>query len=258
MQRFPLRFLAPNAITCASITLGMISLQQSMVGEYVTAAWLIIMCVLFDKADGTVARLMHATSTFGIQMDSFSDFLTFGIAPSFLVYSMLMNSQTLFATHPVFKWALMVSVIIYTLAASLRLAKFNVLTEKIGSKYFLGFPTTLCGALVGCYILTGAKYAWPILHIQLLPAIMAVLAILMVTNLKLPKMNLPETGIPRVFMIASFVSVYLCGFSWHFPEFLLFMGLLFVGGAMIYSAIHLRDLTPISPVEQPSHHNHPA
>jgi CDP-diacylglycerol--serine O-phosphatidyltransferase len=258
MQRFPLRYLAPNAITCTSISLGIISIQQSTVGEYVAASWLIVMCVLFDKLDGTVARLVNATSEFGIQMDSFSDFLTFGIAPSFLVYNMLMNTGTAYASDPMLSSALLVAIIIYTLASTLRLAKFNVLTEKIGTAYFLGFPTTLCGAVISSYILTGIKYDWPVYHVEVLPPIMGVLALFMISNIKLPKMKLPKAKIPRVFMMASFGTVYLCGLTWHYPEFLLGMGCLFLVGALTYGNFQLRNMPPMNSVENANQSESPA
>ena len=258
MQRFSIRYLAPNAITCTSITLGMVSIQQSTIGNYVTASWLIVMCVLFDKLDGTVARLVNATSEFGIQMDSFSDFLTFGIAPAFLVYNMLMNTETMYATDPTLSSALLISIIVYTLAATLRLAKFNVLTEKIGTAYFLGFPTTLCGAVISSYILTGIKYDWPVSHVEALPPAMGILGLFMVSNIKLPKMKLPNSKFPRIFMIASFGSVYFCGLTWHYPEFLLVMGCLFLFGALTYGNFLLRKLPPINSVENSNQSESPA
>ena len=201
MDRIPLKYLAPNAITCAGLTLGMVSGFQTMTGDYWSAAWFILMCVLFDKADGSVARFLNASSDFGVQLDSFSDFLTFGIAPAFLVHGILSDPEITGDSSRKVRFCsgdFSVSVIMFVLASCLRLAKFNVLTEKIGTGYFLGFPTTLCGALVGSYILTALKYQWALEALVILPFALVVLSLLMVSNLRLPESQSPLSSGPEV------------------------------------------------------------
>src|SRR2546428_565183 len=78
------RYLAPNVVTSLSIAFGLASIESSLSGHYRTAAWWAMFCVLTDKLDGFVARALRATSPFGAQLDSFADFLSFGIAPATL------------------------------------------------------------------------------------------------------------------------------------------------------------------------------
>src|SRR5262249_56924431 len=81
LPRF-LRYLAPNLVTFASLTFGMSSIVASFEHRFVDAAWFVMFSVLTDKLDGFVARLVKGTSEFGVQLDSFADFLNFGIAPA--------------------------------------------------------------------------------------------------------------------------------------------------------------------------------
>ena len=242
MDRIPLKYLAPNAITCAGLTLGMVSGFQTMTGDYWSAAWFILMCVLFDKADGSVARFLNASSDFGVQLDSFSDFLTFGIAPAFLVHGLLSDPEVtggLFTKSAVLLWGLRVSIIVFVLASCLRLAKFNVLTEKIGSGIFLGFPTTLCGALIGSYILTALKYEWALETLVILPFALLILSLLMVSNLRLPKAKAPTNPVLKWTMILIVTSVYICGLTWTAPEYLLGVVVTFIVGGILYGIIYL-------------------
>ena len=88
VKRF-FRYLAPNLVTFASLTFGMASIVSSFEGRYADAAWFVIFSVLTDKLDGFVARLVKGTSEFGVQLDSFADFLNFGIAPAVCWYTYL-------------------------------------------------------------------------------------------------------------------------------------------------------------------------
>jgi CDP-diacylglycerol--serine O-phosphatidyltransferase len=244
MARIPLKYLAPNAITCASMTLGMVSIFHAIAGEYVTATWLILLCVLFDKADGSVARALNASSEFGIQLDSFSDSITFGVAPAVLIHQMLSDPTLgggLFVEDRMMMWILRLTVVLYVLAGCLRLAKFNVMAvDQSGPGHFLGFPTTLCGALLGAWILTSMKYDWPVVTLHILPGVLAALSFLMVSNLPLPKARLPKSRVLRMPLIAAVVSIYYCGLTWTAPEFLLGISSIFTLGGLIYGALYLR------------------
>ena len=263
MDKIPLKYFAPNAVTCAGLTLGMVSVFHTMSGDYSSAAWFILMCVLFDKADGSVARFFNASSDFGVQLDSFSDFLTFGIAPAFLVHGLLMDPQTaggVFSTDPTLMWGLRVSAVLYVLASCLRLAKFNVLTEKIGAGMFLGFPTTLCGALLGSYILTSLKYGWPEESLTSLPVAMAGLSFLMVSNVRLPKAKAPGNKTAKVGMSVIVASVYVCGLTWTAPEYLLSVVGTFVTGGVVYGKLKLPSRSSLfeEPADTASDTNSPS
>src|SRR5215467_3117318 len=90
-----LRYLAPNLITLSSMIFGLVALWSSHNGDPSLAAWMIIYAVLTDRLDGLVARAMKATSELGMQLDSFADFLNFGVAPAYLVLVYLSNRPDL-------------------------------------------------------------------------------------------------------------------------------------------------------------------
>src|SRR3954470_10790231 len=90
-----LRYLAPNVITLSSMIFGLVSLRAAAMGDAPLAAWMIIYAVLTDRLDGLVARAVKGTSELGMQLDSFADFLNFGVAPAYLVLQYLSGRQDL-------------------------------------------------------------------------------------------------------------------------------------------------------------------
>src|SRR4051812_21719178 len=142
-----LRYLAPNIITLSSMIFGLVSLWSVHNGDPSLAAWMIIYAVLTDRIDGLVARALKATSELGMQLDSFADFLNFGVAPAYMVLVYLSDRRDLpFAENGTAHTLLFIAAGGYMLCAVFRLARYNVLSdEKAPTKMFFGFPTTLTG-----------------------------------------------------------------------------------------------------------------
>ena len=111
------RYLLPNILTLAGVCLGISSIKFSIDGNFSLAVTLILLAAILDALDGRIARLIKGTSEFGKELDSLTDFVSFGIAPAIVVYlwsrSMFMESS----------WAV---VIFYAICSSSRLAKFNL------------------------------------------------------------------------------------------------------------------------------------
>src|SRR3954471_9578003 len=126
-----LRYLAPNLITLSSMIFGMVSLWASAHQDPALAAWMIIYAVLTDRLDGLVARAVKGTSELGMQLDSFADFLNFGVAPAFLMLVYLSNRPDLaYADHDSTAHTLLfVACSGYMLCAVFRLARYNVLSD---------------------------------------------------------------------------------------------------------------------------------
>ena len=85
------KYIAPNAITAANMFLGYLSITASIKGNFIQAIWFIILAMVCDGLDGKTARKLDAFSEFGKEFDSFCDAISFGLAPSILVYSILMQ-----------------------------------------------------------------------------------------------------------------------------------------------------------------------
>lgn len=114
------RYLAPNGVTAANISCGFISMVVAAEGRYELAVYLLVVAIVLDTLDGNIARWLHATSEFGQEMDSFSDALSFGAAPAFLVYHAILKESEPFG---------LTVALVYLLCAILRLTRFNVTSD---------------------------------------------------------------------------------------------------------------------------------
>jgi CDP-diacylglycerol--serine O-phosphatidyltransferase len=187
----------------------------------VLASWMIIWCVLFDKLDGFAARILKASSDFGAQFDSLADMAAFGIAPGFLVYFYL---QTLdyawFAAH---RPLMVVSVSVYMLCASMRLARYNAIDSEELVNYFHGLPSTFAGGFMAMSVILYSKHemAWRFQgSLVILPLLLIFTGILMVSPLYLPKLVTRKNKLFNAFQIMNIIIGYICGFGMIFPEYL--------------------------------------
>jgi len=124
-------YLLPNILTLCGLFSGFFAIMATVNGNFLYAAWAIIIANIFDGLDGWLARLTNTTTRFGIELDSLSDLVTFGVAPALMMY----------------KWALMpfdrigwAAAFLFVACGALRLARFNVQSGQPGSKAFKGMP----------------------------------------------------------------------------------------------------------------------
>ena len=190
----------------------------------ILASWMITWCVLFDKLDGFAARILKASSDFGAQFDSLADLIAFGVAPAFLVYFYMQNlDYAWFAAH---RPLMMVSVSIFVLCASMRLARYNAIDSEELVGYFHGLPSTFAGGFVATSVILLDEYHIADRHpgIQpLLPLILILTGILMVSPLYLPKLARRKNNLFNLFQMANVIAGYICGFGMIFPEYLYFI-----------------------------------
>ncbi len=142
-SRIPVRMLVPNFFTLMGLCAGLTSIRMSIEGRYELALALIVFAALLDGIDGRVARLLKASSRFGAELDSLADFVDFGVAPAFLIFTWGQSTPNSLG------W---IVVMIFALAAALRLARFNVASEEVKPKwqsdYFTGMPTPAAAIVV--------------------------------------------------------------------------------------------------------------
>lgn len=167
-------YLLPNLITTCGLFSGFYAIIATIDGSYQTAALCILLAHVFDGLDGRIARLTKSTSRFGIEYDSLSDLVAFGVAPGILVYK--------WALEPWGHWGWLAASL-YVACGALRLARFNVQAD-LGKKGFTGLPIPAAADTVASTVLLyyffggeGATHK----HIILLVLIYA-LAALMVSN----------------------------------------------------------------------------
>jgi CDP-diacylglycerol--serine O-phosphatidyltransferase len=144
LREIPVRLMVPNLITVLAICAGLTGIRLGFEGRYELAVAMVLLAAFLDGIDGRVARLLKASSRFGVQMDSLADIINFGVAPALVSYAFLLDHARSFG------W---IAALIYAIAAGLRLARFNVMEERQEkaawqSEFFVGVPAPLGAVLV--------------------------------------------------------------------------------------------------------------
>lgn len=144
-------YILPNFITTANMFCGFYSMVAAIHHEYIVASWAIVAAAVFDSLDGRVARLAKATSQFGVEYDSLSDLISFGVAPGLLLY--------LWALEP-FGQLGWVASFLYVVCGALRLARFNVTTHALPKNFFQGLPIPGAAGMVASYVIFRGAFNW--------------------------------------------------------------------------------------------------
>lgn len=174
--RKPLEFrqIAPNMVTSGNLLCGVFSLMLTTQGRFVPAAWLVFFAVIFDGMDGKVARMLGGGSQFGLEFDSLADLVSFGVAPSILIF------QTSLRGFGGLLGA--VAACFFALCTALRLARFNVVHVP---GPFQGLPAPAGGLFVSSFVLAGAD-----LPAGAMAAVLALTGFLMISSI--PYANLKK------------------------------------------------------------------
>lgn len=134
----------PNTITLLNLLAGIFSIYFGMQGEILFSAYCIFLAAIFDFFDGFAARLLHAQSDIGLQLDSLADVVSFGVAPGFIMYHMI--GLSLYSDIESY---LPFLGFVIPLFSALRLAKFNVDENQTDS--FIGVPTPTVALLIASF-----------------------------------------------------------------------------------------------------------
>lgn len=147
-------YLLPNLFTTAALFAGFYAVVAALDGNFASAAMAIFVAMLMDGMDGRVARLTNTESDFGKEFDSLSDMVSFGLAPALVVYQWGAASLAEYGwAWGKFGW---LAAFFYTVAAALRLARFNTQPAKGGKLYFQGLPSPSAAGLIGGLIWYGS------------------------------------------------------------------------------------------------------
>ena len=139
MAEHPLTKFIPNLITLMSLIAGISSIKFSIQANWKLAVLMIMLAAFFDFFDGWMARKLKKSSQFGAELDSLSDFISFGLAPSLLI--------NLCFTHEFGRIGWVISLF-YIVCAALRLARFNIENMKEQSKVFYGIPSPAAAGVI--------------------------------------------------------------------------------------------------------------
>jgi CDP-diacylglycerol--serine O-phosphatidyltransferase len=213
---FRLRHLVPNGITAISLLLSMWSVLRSIDGYHDQAAWCIVWCALLDRMDGVAARLLGASSQFGVEFDSLADLLAFCVAPSVLSYVVLTRDPGYAAASDLDPRLLLAIIALFFLCGALRLARYNVTSDQAPG-WFRGLPTTIAGALISSGLLAARELGLGALVPLGLPILLVVCAVLMISNLWLHKEVRPRSRLGWSVGVSLIALVYGLGFARYYP-----------------------------------------
>jgi len=143
----PLRrgvYILPNLVTTGGLFCGFYAVICTLGGLYEKAAVMILIAHAFDGLDGRIARMTRTASRFGVEYDSLSDVIAFGVAPGILVYKWALESWGTWG------W---LAASLYVACCALRLARFNVQVESVEKRAFVGLPTPAAADMIVATVL---------------------------------------------------------------------------------------------------------
>jgi len=222
-------YILPNTLTLCGMFAGFYSILATLKGNYVHAAWAILIAVIFDGLDGWVARLTHSTTRFGIELDSLSDLVAFGIAPAVMLY----------------KWSLIpfgragwAAAFLFVACGALRLARYNVQMGSAESKSFTGMPIPGAAAIVATLIIfyhevweTGPGKNFFILILTIF------LAVLMVSTLRYHGAKELDFSKRKPFWILVAIVIVFVLIVIHPPVALFVFAMLYLVGGIIENIV---------------------
>lgn len=186
-------YLLPNLITSGSMFAGFYVIIASTDGNFVRAAWFIMLSAILDGLDGKVARMTGTTSKFGMELDSLADVIAFGVAPGVLMYT--------WALKPFGKLGWL-AAFLYVVCGALRLARFNVQSSTVESKSFVGMPIPAAACIVAtCVLLFYELGGTGTIKMVSVVLLVFLLAYLMVSNVKYFSLKDPDLFKRQPFMM---------------------------------------------------------
>jgi len=240
------RYLLPNILTLGGVCLGISSIKFSIDGNFSLAVTLILVASILDALDGRIARMIKGTSEFGKELDSLTDFVSFGIAPVLILYFWELNN------YGKLGWAI---ALIYSVCCVLRLARFNLTKteeqQEWKNNYFEGVPSPAGGILILMpliYELSGLNFQINIKNLT--PYFTILIALLLVS--KIPTLSFKKISISSkttVFLLLAVVIIFTALLFYTFETILFFSFiylLLIPASVLIYRNQHRNHSNKIS------------
>jgi len=193
-ERPPPQVAVPSFFTLVNMLCGFLALTQVLGGAYVLACWLIVLAGFFDLLDGIMARLTDTDSPFGVQLDSLSDIVSFGVAPSFLVYGYVLKD---------FDPLGMIVAALPALCGAVRLARYNVTSDDTDKESFEGLPIPGQAIALVALVLAAETSAWGGLFalnsLRVALPVVIVLSGLMVSSIRFDAIPTPTLRYVRIY-----------------------------------------------------------
>lgn len=213
------RYVVPNLVTVGNMFCGFLAIMYGSSGRYKQAVFSIFLAIILDGLDGRVARRLNATSRFGVEFDSFSDLVSFGVAPAVLIYHWAFQ-------HGADEFGVFVTFI-YVLCATSRLARFNISTENLSG--FEGLPSPAAAGAMAALINVSPVVESDFWLRTLATAFVFLIAYLMVCTI--PYRSIKNMKLKKIKPSARIFFGIMMALLWYRPK----EGLLLLIGAYILS-----------------------
>ncbi len=208
-------YILPNLFTTASLLLGVLAIFNTLSnGSVGKSIWYIAFAAILDSLDGKIARITKSESFFGLNYDSLSDLVSFGVAPAVVMYPVLQS------LHPKVVRGVLAFFII---CSALRLARYNVQANKEEKVVFMGLPTPGSAAVVLSYLLFVKAVDVKILY-MLFPVLIIFTSYLMISSVHYPgfkSINFRQRSPFQVLVIVTIFVAFLVALKEYF-SFILF------------------------------------
>lgn len=242
-------YLLPNLLTTGNMFCGFNAIVSAVNGNFVHSAWLILVAMVFDLMDGRVARLTRTTTAFGVEYDSFSDLVSFGIAPALVTYLWCLQHSGRLGWLVAF---------LYMVCAALRLARFNVMVSVVPKKYFQGLPSPIAAAGVATLVIFTSYLELEFPRSLTMIGLLIALGALMISSVYFPSFK--DVKVKRENAIESFAIIILVlVLIAAKPEIMLFafvyayivLGFIFGSYNLLFRKKEIMAGMPSSPSEPP-------
>ncbi len=232
-------YLLPNLMTTAALFAGFYSIIAGINGHFEHAAIAILLAGIFDGLDGRIARLTNTQSEFGVQYDSLSDLISFGLAPALLAFNWSLAGLS--EISPVMGKLGWLAAFVYTACAALRLARFNTQTGVADKAYFQGLASPAAAGMLASLIwfgvdqgIAGSDLTWVMLLVT--PA----LGLLMFSRVRYFSFKSGPDG-DRVSILWIFVLMLLLVLlAIDPPTVLLLVGIVYIGSGIVLTLLGMQ------------------
>ena len=228
--------MVPNILTLLALCAGMTAMRFAMGGNFVGAVFAIIVAGIFDGLDGRIARFLKSTSSFGAELDSLADFVSFGVAPAAVLYLWTMASLRGLG------WAI---VLFYAVCCALRLARFNIeagtARPAYAAPFFTGVPAPAGAGLVMVPMFLSFEWGdWLFRSPYLSALVVSGVALLMIS--KVPTFSLKRIRVPHHLVVPTLLGIGVlaaCVTTAPWPT-LTAIGIVYVGSIPLTIRSYLR------------------
>ncbi len=206
-NKLQLIYILPNLFTAASAFLGVISIIASLHGNYKGALSYIILSLICDALDGRVARLTKTTSKFGVEFDSLSDLVAFGVAPAVLFYVVIGSDFGRLGS---------LLTAFFIVFGAIRLARFNVSAQTNESSVFIGLPIPTAAIVSAIWTYAYFRYDFLKFYSVGFLILQGILGLLMVSNIRYPSFKKIDLSRPNVLKVLV-VLIVIFSFLYLYP-----------------------------------------